>query len=41
MGKLKNKIGQEMRWTEEGNGKSTLKWYMLAKDNTGVESFMR
>ena len=38
MGKLKNKIRQELRWTEEVNRKSTLKWYRLAKDNTGVES---
>ena len=42
MGKLKNKIKarNEKDW-EEIYTKSTWKWYRLAKDNTGVERYMR
>ena len=43
VGKLKNKImtrnGKD--WEEEVDTKSTLKWYRLAKDDTGVERYMR
>ena len=35
MGKLKNE-----KYCEEIYTKSTLKWYRLAKDNTGVERYM-
>ena len=41
-GKLKNKIkaGNENDWKEVYR-KSTLKWYRLAKDDTGVERYVR
>ena len=43
MGKLKNKIkaGNEKDWEEEVYMKSALKWYRLAKDDTGVERYVR
>ena len=42
MGKLKNEImaRNEKDW-EEVYTKSALKWYRLAKDDTGVEIYMR
>ena len=42
MGKLKNKIKarNEMGW-EGVYTKSTLKWFRLAKDGTGVERYVR
>ena len=36
VGKLKNE-----KYCEEIYTKSTLKWYRLAKDNTGVERYIR
>ena len=43
MGKLKNKIkaGNEKDWEEEVYRKSTLKCYRLAKDDPGVERYVR
>ncbi len=43
MVKLKNEImaRNEKDWEEEVYTKSTLKWYRLAKDDTGVEKYMR
>ena len=42
MGKLKNKIKarNEKDWEEEAYTKSTLKWYMLAMDDTEVERYV-
>ena len=43
MGKLKNtiKARNEKDWEEEVYMKSTLKWYGLANDGTGVERYVR
>ena len=43
MGKLKNEIkaGNEKDGEEEVYTKSTLKWYRLAKNDTGVERYVR
>ena len=43
VGKLMNKIKarNEKDWEEEVYKKSTLKWYRLAKDDTGVERYVR
>ena len=43
MGKLKNKIKarNEKDWEEEVYTKSTLKWYRLAKDEIGVERYVK
>ena len=40
---MKNKIKarNEKDWEEEVYTKSTLKWYRLAKDDTGVEIYVR
>ena len=40
VGKLKKRLRQEMRTGTKKYTKSTLKWYRLAKDDTGVERYV-